>query len=99
MLIIIGGFMIFLSNKFRHLVSFLSAFILSLVLLSGYAMAHCGGCGTGDKHDEGEKCQKGSNDCKSGLVCKLKEGEFVCQKEENDKKKLGKKDKKEGQRK
>ena len=56
--------------------------ILSLALMSNYAMSHCGSCGTGDKHGEGEKCQKGANECKSGLVCKLEDEEYRCKKEE-----------------
>ena len=56
--------------------------ILTLALLSSYASAHCGGCGTGDKHGEGEKCQPNANECKAELVCELEDKEYRCKKEE-----------------
>ena len=56
--------------------------ILSLALMSSYASAHCGGCGTGDMHGEGEKCNPDArvSECKAGLVCTEKEFEYYCMK-------------------
>ena len=56
--------------------------ILSLAIMSSYVAAHCGSCGTGDKHGEGEKCQPSANECKTGLVCKMEDDEYRCKKEE-----------------
>ena len=46
--------------------------ILSLALMSNYAVSHCGSCGTGDKHGEGENAKKGLMSVKAVLFVSLK---------------------------